>query len=47
MCHINSFSRKKVSKPQDLSEEIRRIYHKCEGGIELSVPRITDCNHDP
>ena len=22
-----------------------RIYHECEGGIEKSVQRITDCHH--
>ena len=23
-----------------------RIYHECEGGIEKSVPRITDWHHE-
>ena len=23
-----------------------RIYHECEGGIEKSVPRITDSHHE-
>ena len=28
-------------------EEIIRIYHECEGGIEKSVPRITDWQNKP
>ena len=26
--------------------EIIRIYHKCEDGIEKSIPRITDWHHE-
>ena len=26
--------------------DIIRIYHQCEGGIEISVSRITDWHHE-
>ena len=34
------------AKLHSLRKNIIRIYHECEGGIEKSVPRITDWHHE-
>ena len=33
-------------KSHDWRATCIRIHHKCEGGIEKSVPRITDWHHE-
>ena len=53
--HISGFCKKKASGKFSIFQSVKqfgtrsgqaiRIYHKCEGRIEKSVPRITVCHH--
>ena len=44
---MTAINLKILAKPQLHFHKLAiRIYHECEGGIEKSVPRITDWHHE-